>query len=402
MAGPSIRLCLFCSGAILPDMKRSLAGVACVLLATGLAAPGLAWGPKGHRMAARVATRALPGDVPAFFREASERLAYQCPEPDRWRGPNQPALTATTAPDHGMRLELLRGIQLPLTRYEFLVLAAERGILPRDKFDVRNLGTAFYAIVEEAERLTAEFRLWREAHEAAVPDAVAPRQIEANVLWSAGVLAHYITDTSQPLHTSVHTNGWAAGFPNPKGYVGERIHGRFESEYVDRAVEEEDVVSRMTPLRALGDWRAEAEAHLRRSHEFVEQVYALDQRGAFGSGQEPKEAQAFTAARLAYGASQLRDAWHAAWRKSGEQLLDQPVQYRGASGRSALDLLRGLKRVETRDYDFGKLVTAIGDRRNGDDGRYWHYYVNGKLATQAADRYLTSDGERIEWRFTRR
>jgi len=381
-------------------MKRAFPSTVCLLLAA-VTVPTLAWGPKGHTLSARLATRALPADLPAFFREASARLAYQCPEPDRWRGPNQPALTATTAPDHGMRMELLRGIELPATRYEFIVLAVERGILPREKLDARNLGTAFYAILEEAERLTTEFRLWREAQEAAAPDAAALRQIEANTLFSAGVLAHYITDTSQPLHTSVHTNGWAAGFPNPKGYVGQRIHGRFESEYVDRAIRDEDVASRMAPLRALGEWRAETEAHLRRSHEFVDQVYALDQRGAFGSGQEPAEAQAFTAARLAYGASLLRDAWHASWRKSGEQLLDQPVQYRGSSGRSALDLLRAVKRVETRDYEFGKLVTAIGDRRNGEGGRYWTYLVNGKLSTQAADRYITSDGERIEWRFAR-
>ncbi len=382
-------------------MSRTIRGFAFLLLATGWAVPAGAWGLKGHMMAARVAARALPADLPEFFRQAVEPLAYLCPEPDRWRGPHQPALTATSAPDHSIRLELVRGIEFPRTRYEYIVLAAERGLLACDKLDYRNVGTSFYAIVEEAERLTAEFRLWREAQEAAQPTAVALRQIEANILFSAGVLAHYITDNSEPLHTSVHTNGWAAGFPNPKKYVGQAIHRRFETDYVDRAIGEEDIASRLTPLRALGDWRVEAEAHLRRSHEFVEQVYALDQRGAFGSGQEPEEAHAFTAARLAAGASLLRDAWHAAWRKSGEQLWDEPVRYPGVNGRSALDLLRALRRVETRDYDIGRLVTAIGDRRNGEGGRYWHYYVSGKPAAVAADRYITSDGEPIEWRFSR-
>ena len=380
-------------------MSRTVIGVVCCLLGATLALPAGAWGVKGHMMAARVAVRALAPDMPLFFRQAVEPLAYLCPEPDRWRGPHQPALTATTAPDHGMRLELLRGIELPPTRYEFIALAAERGILPRDKLDFRNLGTSFYAIVEEAERLTVEFRLWREAQEAAAPDPVVLRQLEANILFSAGVLAHFITDNSQPLHTSVHTNGWAANFPNPNHYVGQGIHRRFETEYVERAVSEQDIASRMDPLRPLGDWRVEAQAHLRRSHEFVEQVYAFDQRGAFGSGDEPKEAHPFTAARLAAGASLLRDAWQAAWKKSGEHLLDEPVRYAGVKGRSALDLLGALKKVETRDYDFGKLVSAIGNRRNGDADRYWHYYVNGKPAWEAADRFITSGGEQIEWRF---
>ena len=45
-----------------------------------------AWGAKGHQMSGRVAARALPHEMPLFFRSAVDRLAYLLPEPDRWRG----------------------------------------------------------------------------------------------------------------------------------------------------------------------------------------------------------------------------------------------------------------------------------------------------------------------------
>ena len=59
----------------------------------------------------------------------------------------------------------------------------------------------------------------------------------------------------------------------------------------------------------------------------------------------------------------LRDLWHTAWLVSGEEWL------------------------------------VIGNRKNGLDGRYWLYLVNGKLATDAADRRRTQAGDRIEWCF---
>jgi hypothetical protein len=55
----------------------------CLLLSAKWVWP---WGTKGHIMQGRVAARALPGDMPLFFRAATERLAYLIPEPDRWRG----------------------------------------------------------------------------------------------------------------------------------------------------------------------------------------------------------------------------------------------------------------------------------------------------------------------------
>src|SRR5262249_29902882 len=158
-------------------------------------------------------------------------------------------LTNLTAGNHNIRLELLKGIEFPVTRNEYIVLMVERGIVPRDEVNMHKVGMVFYAIIEEMQRLTVELRLWREAQEAATLDTIALKQIQENVLFSAGVLGHWVTDSSQPLHVTVHSDDWDARFPNPKGFDSKGIHGRFEGQYVNRAIEDKDIRDRLTPLK---------------------------------------------------------------------------------------------------------------------------------------------------------
>lgn len=46
------------------------------------------------------------------------------------------------------------------------------------------------------------------------------------------------------------------------------------------------------------------------------------------------------------------------------------------------------------------LVDEINGIRNGEDGRYWQYWVNGEYGNVGADRYVLKGGEVVEWRFT--
>lgn len=56
--------------------------------------------------------------------------------------------------------------------------------------------------------------------------------------------------------------------------------------------------------------------------------------------------------------------------------------------------------LETKDYgEMGVLVEKLGDKKNGDSGNYWMYYVNGKLAPVAANKQEVKAGDRVEWRF---
>jgi len=55
--------------------------------------------------------------------------------------------------------------------------------------------------------------------------------------------------------------------------------------------------------------------------------------------------------------------------------------------------------LETHD-GLGALVTAMGDRVNGTDNRYWQYTVDGEMPMIGAGNYELEGGETIEWTFT--
>lgn len=48
----------------------------------------------------------------------------------------------------------------------------------------------------------------------------------------------------------------------------------------------------------------------------------------------------------------------------------------------------------------GELVTQIGDKKSGADGKYWQFWVNGSYAQVGASSYVVNIGDIIEWRFS--
>jgi hypothetical protein len=287
------------------------------LLAFGLTlTPAHAWGRKGHEMTARVAVRSLPADVPLFFRGAEIELGYLCPEPDRWRvEKREPALKGLADRDHWIKLENITK-PLPANRYDYLLQYFGTPKKNGGVYGYSDLGYAPYAMAEYSEMLAVNFMLWRRAPDLSNAEKRIKRQIEQNIIHIAGLLAHFVTDTGQPLHTTIHIAGWSAEAPNPGGYVGEKIHGRFEDIYLNQAIEEKDFENLVGPPRALGVWLDEAMQHIRATHAHVETVYALDKANPFGSGKETAEAKRFTCEMLAHSSQSLRDFWYSAWIKS--------------------------------------------------------------------------------------
>lgn len=51
------------------------------------------------------------------------------------------------------------------------------------------------------------------------------------------------------------------------------------------------------------------------------------------------------------------------------------------------------------NYAFGVFIESINGIKNGDDGKYWQYYVDGVLGDVAADKKVLKKGEKVEWRF---
>ncbi|HLC63876.1 MAG TPA: DUF4430 domain-containing protein [Patescibacteria group bacterium] len=72
---------------------------------------------------------------------------------------------------------------------------------------------------------------------------------------------------------------------------------------------------------------------------------------------------------------------------------------------TVLDLLKKITEenginLKTQDYEnLGTLVTAIGDKENGQENKYWQYLVDGQMPQVGAASFLLSGGENVEWSF---
>ena len=287
--------------------------------------PAFGWGADGHMLINRLAGSALPADIPAFLRTpaALDALEYYGPEPDRWRSPAEPELNAAQAPEHFIDLEYADLIgPLPRRRYDYIrALAAAQVKHPDLPITPEKVGLQPYVTTEVYERLESAFRDYR----ALVAARQDTKPSEAEIVFLAGWLGHYIGDGSQPLHTTIQYNGWVG--PNPHGYTTEhRIHAQFETAFVHANVKSADVQPLVATAKptVLKDVFADYLAYLRHSNSLVEQTYQLDKQGAFTGAGTPA-GKAFVDRQLAAGAIELRNMIYTAWIKSAEPVPD----YRG-------------------------------------------------------------------------
>jgi hypothetical protein len=80
---------------------------------------------------------------------------------------------------------------------------------------------------------------------------------------------------------------------------------------------EDDLKPLVSELQVLADPFAAVIAHLDDAYTHVEDVYQMDQRGAF-SHKDDQQARALVTRQLARAASLLRDLTHTAWIDSGK------------------------------------------------------------------------------------
>ncbi|MFT4197483.1 MAG: nuclease [Pseudoxanthomonas sp.] len=296
--------------------------LAVALLAGAWAAAGTAqaWGGRGHAAIAAAAIDTLPDDGPVFLKRSRDYIAASAGTPDSWRGESEPFLKIDEDPNHGWFREQFAFMKHPpRSRYAFVLalykqrqrIAASDPELAR-RMNVRWTGTLPYAAVEGYQRLVANMRQWRATRARGESTAFLEQSCAFYATW----LAHYIGDGAQPLHSSIHHDGWQG--PNPHGYTRDpSIHGRFESEYVEMiGLDERDLSSRYgAPTHQQGDVFEQILAFLDDSRGRVEQIYRLDKRGAFADPQD-REAREAVYVSAAAGAAMLRDLIYRAWRES--------------------------------------------------------------------------------------
>ncbi len=186
-----------------------------VFMLCWMALPASAWWGSGHAVLSEAAVRALPDEMPTFFREDARTIAAASIDADLHKNRAVPNINQTERTEHFIDMELLKGADLPAQRYAFIALCYKVGVEPE------RVGLVPYALAEWTGRLAvafAEHRKW--------PDDPA---IRAKCLVYAGFVAHYAQDLTQPLHTTVHYDG----IKQPDGTtIGKGIH-----ELVDSSVE---------------------------------------------------------------------------------------------------------------------------------------------------------------------
>jgi hypothetical protein len=276
---------------------------------------GISWGNEGHQAINRAAAQKLPADMPAFLKNSAEHLAYLGPEPDRWREKLEPQLKYSQEPDHFMDMELTEWMgKLPNDRYLFIrAVYDHRAADPKnatpDMFPEK-IGFLPYQTLEVYGRLKVAFREYRSA----VKDGRSTADAEADVIYYAGWLGHYVGDGANPLHTTVQYNGWKG--PNPNKYTTENtIHWRMEGAFVGKNIGKLDFSDLVRAPRRLHDPFTDYIAYLRDSQKHVENVYQLDLKCGFDGG-GTQESREFIRQRLAAGAQMLANLWYTAWMES--------------------------------------------------------------------------------------
>jgi hypothetical protein len=302
---------------VTPAVKKIRPILAVVLAMSVLAIPGAptasAWGDEGHRWINLVASERMPADVPTFFQSAGARLSFLGPEPDRWRDGKElyKALSEVNAPDHFIDIDNPQGYAaLPNDRYKYADWLRANGKDPKD------IGYLPYSILEGYQKLQVLFRLWRDPQQNADRD-----QIAQNIVYYAGVLGHYVADGSQPLHTTIHYNGWTTSF-NPDANTREPLHWRFEGEYVRAKIKPDDFRALVRPARRIDDVFQEIVNYLFESHRLVPELYRMDKAARWDSGNATPEAKKFVAARLAAASQMLANLWYTAWLDSSKGARD--------------------------------------------------------------------------------
>jgi hypothetical protein len=285
---------------------------ACILLLV-LPLYAAAWGYKGHLMVNRLAMDVASSRLPTFMNAARDQIIYNAFEPDRWReeGRDSP-MNHVQAPDHFFDSEYWGAIStIDPNRYAFMEKVAAR------KIELVRIGYLPYAIIENYGKLVNAFRFWR--------NAKTPQEREsarANAVYVAGVLGHYVGDASQPMHMSIHYNGWDDKTPNPKNYSVDRgLHSRYEAAYVDAAVDVAAVRPKVQPPQRLTAVWDSVKQHLSRGFADLEPMYDMEKTGEFNPKQPRAKGTEFIAVQIARASTMVGSLWYTAWLESAEPVV---------------------------------------------------------------------------------
>ena len=333
---------------------RAASALAVASLVAGAPMNAWAWGSTGHRMTGELAIRNLPTTLPGFLLGENVAIAVGelAREPDRSKASGDPH-DRDLDPGHFVDVsddqKILGGpslTALPATREDYDTALRAAGS------DQYKAGYLPYSIIDGWQQLVKDFAYWRidvagekfaKTEEARAWFRRDRATREALTIRDLGYWAHFVGDASQPLHTSVHYDGWG-NFPNPEGFSTTKgVHSHFEGAFVRSCVTEADVQAATTPYqpnaRTIQD---QTSNYLAATQAKVVPFYVLEKSHAFEGC--TADGKAFAAERLAAAVVELRNLIADAWTASDDAKIGYPataVKDVEAGKADALDPLRG-------------------------------------------------------------
>jgi hypothetical protein len=298
-----------------------------------------AWDYEGHRLVNQLALASLPKDFPAFAvtAEAQDRIAFLAGEPDRWRNSPNLELKHANGPDHYIDLEEvslydLKPETLPPLRYDFMAqIARSRAAHPerfpaidpaKDSDHTRELsGFLPWTMTEYYAKLKSEFS-YLKAFQTAGGTPVEIANAQANIIYTMGVMGHFYGDASQPLHTSMHFNGWVGD--NPHHYTtNHSFHAWIDGGYILKTDIEGDLGDMKKKLR-LAQIVAQSDqifpatvTFIAEQNKLVEPLYKMEQdKKLTGEGEIGLQGKPFIEGQLIKAGQFLGDIWYSAWQQA--------------------------------------------------------------------------------------
>jgi hypothetical protein len=315
-----------------PNITASLTSAVFFCAAT-YGGPALAWGGAGHTLISRAGAMSLPTFLPNFLRtpEAVDEIAALGPEPDRSKDAGR-SHDADRDTGHYADIDddgTISGVALnalPATREAYDTALRAAGT------DQYKMGYLPYSLIDGWQQVAKDFAIWRvdRVGEEKSTDAAdrawfaKDRELrEILTLRDIGVWSHFVGDASQPLHVSVHYNGWG-NYPNPNGFTeSKETHANFEGAFVREHATLAAVLAHMrAPAVSSDPIATQVGTYLKASASQVVPLYTIEKQGGFASGSPA--AIDFVDARLADGAAELRDLIVAAWNESATVKVGYP------------------------------------------------------------------------------
>jgi hypothetical protein len=213
-----------------------------------LAASGtaLAWGPSAHRLVNNWAAETLPPEIRAFFESNRQFLIEHANDPDEWIKKDR-----YERKRHYMYLDkygMFPYLELPHS-FQRAVEKFGSGRINRD-------GVLPWQIGEYSLRLTNALK--------------AQNWYEARL--NAAVLAHYVADAHDPLHTTSNFDGQLTSETGLAARFGASLIDRYQGFFIFRAV----------PAAKIDDPTEYAFQTVLESHTWVNQVLLWDRRSVEG------------------------------------------------------------------------------------------------------------------------